>query len=416
MGLLIIGMNRKTRIFDIDLAPKLVKFIGSNYRYNVMYGGRGGSKSWAIAVILLVKTLQSKCLVLCAREIQNTIKDSVHRLLRSTVARYEWDSLFTIKKDEIVCNRTGASFIFKGLSKNIQEIKSTEGIDHCWIEEAHSISRESLDVLIPTVRKENSQFWISYNPDNENDPIHHDFVVKTHPESLVENINYNDNPFFPKVLMREMEYDKEFNYDKYLHVWEGQIKKVTESCVFKDKFTVQNFETRQGVEYYYGADWGFSNDPTCLVRCYVHDGFLYIDYEAHGVGVELDEIEQLFDSVPEARKYKIVGDSSRPDTISYLNRKGFVIRPSRKGKNSIEDGIEFLKSFKKIIIHERCKNTIYEFKSYSYKKDKHTDEILPILIDKDNHIIDSLRYSTESLRKGISSVKVSLVSANSLGL
>lgn len=400
----------------IDVPDKLLPYFESNYRYNVIYGGRGGSKSWTIALRLVTKAMNDKRLILCTREVQNTIKDSVHRLLSDTIEKYQWDNIFNVKRDEIVCKRTGSNFIFKGLSRNIWEIKSTEGIDDCWIEEAHSISRESLDILIPTVRKENSQFWITYNPDNDDDPVHHDFVIKGRPDAFVTKINYDENPFFPEVLRKEMEYDKKYNYDKYLHVWEGNTKSITDACIFKDKFTVQNFETSDNVHFYFGADWGFSNNPTVLIRCYVEDDYLWVDQEASGVGVELDEIEQLFDSIEESRCNKIIADNQRPDTISYLKRKGFIIKPCAKGQGSVEDGIEFMKKFKKIIIHERCKNAIYEFKSYSYKKDKHTDEILPIIIDKDNHVIDSIRYALEDMRKGLGRIKASKVSAGELGL
>ena len=401
---------------NIDIPSKLLPFFTSNKRYNVAYGGRGGSKSWTIALLLLIKALNEKCLILCTREVQNTIRDSVHRLLSGTIYKYNWDSLFDIQKDKIICLRTGAEFIFKGLRHNITEIKSTEGIDHCWIEEAHSISRESLDILLPTIRKENSQFWIIFNPDQENDPVYQEFVLKERPDSMVIKINYDDNPFFPDVLKKEMEYDKEFNYDKYLHVWEGQIKQLTDSCVFRGKFTVQNFETPSDVEFYYGADWGFAEDPAAGVRCFIKDRKLYIDYECGGTGVDIDELPQIFDTLPGARDNIITADSQRPDTISYMNKQGFVFRSAKKGRGSIEDGIEFLKSFEQIIIHERCVNTIYEFKSYSYKKDRHTDEILPVIVDKDNHWIDSLRYATERIRKGLDSVRVSKVSAYSLGL
>lgn len=401
---------------DLKIPPKIKPLFKSDKRYNVVYGGRGGSKSWTIAHLLILKSIEKKIFVLATREIQNSIKDSVHKLLCDVIEKLELSFLFDIKKDEIVCLRNGSKFIFKGLHHNIQEIKSTEGIDHCWIEEAHSISQESLDILIPTVRKENSQFWIIFNPDSEDNPVYKEFIKNTRPDSLVIKINYYDNPFFPEVLRKEMEYDKEFNFDKYQHIWEGNIKHLSDACIFKNKFSVMNFNTHENVEFYYGADWGFSNDPTAIVRCYPKDRVLYIDYEAGGVGIELDEIDQLFDSIPGARDNIITGDSSRPDTISYLRRKGFDIRSSIKGKNSIEDGIEFLRSFEKIVIHERCRNTAYEFKSYCYKKDKNTDEILPIIIDANNHWIDSLRYATERLRRGGNVAKSSKVSAYSLGL
>lgn len=401
---------------NINIPTKLLPMFTSTKRYIVTYGGRGGSKSWVIAIFLILKAVEKKGLIiLCTREVQNTIKDSVHRLLKDTIERLGMERLFDVKRDEIMC-KNGSKFIFKGLRHNMNEIKSTEGIDYCWIEEAQSISRDSLDVLVPTVRKDGSQFLISFNPSDDSDPIYTDFVLSDRNNALVININYFDNPFFPDVLREEMEYDREYNYDKYLHVWEGETKAVTDACIFKGKFRIDSFETHQGVQFYYGADWGFSQDPSCIIRCYVHDGCLYIDQEAGGVGVEMEELPRLWDIIPGSREHKVVADNARPETISYMNSKGFHVKSSKKGKGSIEDGIEFIRSFKTVVVHERCINTAYEFKSYSYKKDRLTNEILKIIIDKDNHYIDALRYSLEDLRKFGRNLKVSTISAGSLGL
>jgi phage terminase large subunit len=384
----------------------------------VLYGGRGGAKSWGVAITLIIKALQKKRLILCTREIQRSIKDSVHKLLSDTINRMGLDPIFDIKKDYIQC-KTGSKFIFKGLKHNITEVKSTEGIDICWTEEAQSISRDSWDILDPTVRKENSQIIITFNPDDENDPVYHEFITNgdLYGEDLtLININYNDNPFLSSVSRRKIELEKLYNYDKYLHIWKGEIKSVSDACIFKGKFTVHDFETPKDAEFFFGADWGFSQDPTVLIRCYEYDNELWIDYEAVGYGTKLKEIPQLFEFIPESRKNKIIADSSRPETIDFIKDKDFFIKPSKKGKDSIKEGIEFIKNFIKVNIHTRCKHTAYEFKSYSYKVDKHTNEILKIIIDKDNHCIDALRYSLEDLRKYNRRVKVPKVSAASLGL
>lgn len=405
---------------DIAFPEKLVPFVDSNRRFNVAYGGRGGAKSWAFSKIVILKAYQKKKLVLCTREVQNTIRDSVYKLLCDMIERLGLSSFFDISRDTII-GKNGSKFIFRGLKHNISEIKSMEGVDICWIEEGQNISRESLDVLVPTLRKEGSQFYICFNPDNENDPIYQDFVAEGMHNSLVVKINYNDNPFFPDVLLEQMEWEKKHNYDKFQHIWEGNVRSISDACIFKGKFTVESFEIPKDekgnpieVDFYYGADWGFSVDPAVLVRSFIYDDNLYVDYEAYGVGVDFDELPQLFDTIPESRNNKIVADNSRPDTISYVNKKGFVVRGSRKGKNSIKDGIEFIRKFKKVIIHPRCKNTKYEFESYSYKRDKITNEILPIIVDKDNHIIDALRYSLEDIRRGSSTMKVSEYSKTEL--
>lgn len=388
-------------------APKKLKpVISSDKRNIVLYGGRGGAKSWFIAMVLVIKALEKKNqIILCVREVQNSILDSVHSVLVSTIERLKLDPFFIITEKKIEC-KNGSKFIFKGLHRNIQGIKSTEGIDYCWIEEAQTISQDSIDLLWPTVRKENSQIYVSFNPDQSEDPIYQRFVANQRDDTLLIKINYTDNPFFPDVLKAEMEYDREYNYDKYLHVWEGECKQISDACIFKGKFTVKEFKAPSNAYFFFGADFGFSNDPSTIVRCYIQDDNLYIDYEAGGVGIEIDNLPELWESIPEAKVNKIVGDNSRPDTISYLRRQGFIAKGSRKGKNSIEDGIEYMRSFKMIYIHPRCKNTIYEFKSYSYKQDKLTNEILPVIVDKDNHYIDALRYALEDMRKSSAEVQV----------
>lgn len=385
---------------NIKVPKKLKAAFNSDKRYIVLYGGRGGGKSWFIGFILILKALEKpNQIILCTREIQNTIQDSVHSVLSGAIERLGAENFFHITDKKIEC-KNGSKFIFKGLYRNIQGIKSTEGINYCWIEEGQTISQDSIDLLFPTIRKPDSQIFISFNPGQEDDPIYTRFIKNKRDDTLLIRINYSDNPFFPEVLRQEMLYDKEYNYDKYLHVWEGECKNITEACIFKDKFTVQEFNTPNDVHFFYGADFGFSQDASTLTRCYIKDDCLYIDYDAGGVGIEFEELAKLWDCVPGSRDNKIVADNSRPDTISYMNRQGFYVRPSRKGKNSIEDGIEFMRSFKMIYIHPRCKNTVYEFRSYSYKQDRITNEILPVIVDKDNHYIDALRYSLEDARRG----------------
>ena len=387
-------------ILNLEVPPKIHPIYQNTKRYVCLEGGRGSGKSWGVADYLIVSGYKNIERILCTREVQNSIRDSVHKLLKDRIQVLGLSAHYIVT-DKTIRGMNGTEFIFKGLRNNTQNIKSTEGITKAWVEESQSVSRASLGDLDPTIRQEGSQILFTYNRQTYDDPVHSDYVESGMPDVLHINMNYYDNPKFPDVLKRQMLWDKKTNYDKYLHVWEGQPVKHSDAQIFNGKWTIDNFEAPDNMEFYYGADWGFSNDPTCLVRCYVLDDNLYIDHEAYGVGVELDEIGQLFNAVPDSKKNKITADNSRPDTISFLNRHGWVIRPSRKGKNSIEDGIEFIKSFKKVIIHERCKNTVYEFKSYSYKEDKHTGEILPIIIDKDNHIIDSLRYALEDMRKGL---------------
>ncbi len=378
--------------------PKVQRVLGPKARYKVLYGGRGGGKSTPIADTLASRSANEKLRILCTREMQNSIRDSVHRLLSDRIRALELGAFFDIQR-ETITSKCGSEFIFKGLRHNISEIKSMEGIDICWCEEAEKISKDSWDVLIPTIRKEGSEIWISFNPEDEKSPTYQRFVVNKPPDSLVAHVTWQDNKKFPEVLRREMEYDKRVDHEKYLHVWEGQVKRYGEACIFAKKIFIEEFETPEGIQIYFGADWGFSNDPTVLGRMWIKDNTLFIDHEFYGVGVEINELERAFDTVPGSRKWKITGDSERPDTISYLRRKGFDIVGAEKGKGSVEDGIQFLRGFERIVIHPRCRGAIDNFSNYKWKRDRITNEILPIPADGSDHWPDSARYALEKYVK-----------------
>ena len=366
------------------------------YRYKVCYGGRGGGKSWAIGRSLLIQGAKRPLRILCAREVQNSIADSVHFLLVQQIDALGLRGFYKITQNEIR-GANGTVFFYKGLRSNIQEIKSTEGIDIAWIEEAQSVSEESWQVLIPTVRKEGSEIWISFNPREESDPTYKRFVVNTPPHSAVHKVSWRDNPFFPDVLKAEKDFLERTDRSMYLHVWEGEPLRISNAVIFKGRYEIAPFETPEGVRFYHGVDWGFANDPTTLIRCFIKDRRLYIDREAYGVGVELDETAQLFDSIDTARRWALKADSARPETISYMRRQGFNISAAKKWQGSVEDGIAYLKSFEKIIIHPRCKHTADEFDHYSYKVDKQTNDILPVVVDANNHCIDGIRYALDGL-------------------
>jgi phage terminase large subunit len=352
-----------------------------------------------VARYLLLKTLARRMRVLCTREVQNTIKDSVYRVLADQIALLGLQKFFTVKADTI-SGLGGTEFIFKGLRQNIDEIKSTEGIDICWVEEAAKVSTNSWDTLIPTIRKPDSEILITFNPDGENDPVYQRFVKNAPPDYIHKMVNWRDNPFFPEVLRKEMEYCKRVDYDKYLHIWEGQCKGYAEDCIFKGKISVEPFDTPGDVErFFFGADFGFSNDPTVLVRMFIKEATLYIDYEAYGHGVEITELPAFFRSVPESEKWKIIADSERPDTISYLHNEGFDIEGAEKGKGSVEDGIQFLRSFEKIVIHPRCVGSQDNFENYRWRRDRVTDEILPVPKEGSDHAPDAARYALESYCK-----------------
>lgn len=392
---------------NFELPEKLLFFLTEKKRYKVAYGGRGSGKSWTAARCLILFSLKTKIRVLCTRQLQTSIKDSVHKLLSDSIQSMGLDAFFDITRDTIRCTQTGSEFIFKGIQNNINEIKSIEGIDYCWVEEAQSVSEESWSILIPTIRKEGSEIWVTFNPDREEDATFQRFVKNTPPDSIVQLVNYYDNAWFPDVLRNEMEYDKEVDYGKYEHIWLGKTVIDTDAQIYHGKFELKEFDTPDGVTFFYGADWGFANDPTAVIRCFIQEQCLYIDYESGGVGVEFEELPALFDKIPDIRKWEIRADSARPETISYMSRQQFKIKACPKWKGSVEDGIEYIRSFRKIYVHPRCKHTYEEFKFYSYKQDKNTGDILPIVLDKDNHYMDALRYALNPyIQKNVSILEV----------
>lgn len=661
--------------------PQALAGLMKPARYKVTYGGRGGGKSFTIASWLDIYGVKRPIRVLCAREYQVSIRDSVHRLLADRIAALGLSQFYTVTQTSII-GTNGTEFIFKGLHHNAQEIKSMEGVDICWVEEASSVSAESWDVLIPTIRKPGSEIWLSFNPLSPDDATWTRFVKNPPPGAWVQKVLYSDNPWFPAVLDEERRHLQEIDPELYQHIWLGEPRTISDAQVFKGRYLVQEFETPKDARFFQGADWGFaclvgettiitekgnkqlkdvkpgdkvltrdgykavihaqsrgvksiygvdcgyknriiatgdhriltadgwreirdlretetlcmtkssltarfikgiltvstriisignmgenareqaftvqygntitgksrkattfiismatrlitalrtccvypkanirksiiktsweafqkSNrregaiqkktgqseerkhlqphkngaesaqnagslsrlrtfiknsvlrsaesartpatvkrntlangvvkflqrlltviekpvqknvrinlqslgeaevfditvengeyfangvlvhncDPTALVRCFIRGNVLYVDREAYGVGVELDETPQLFDSIDTARKWPIKADSARPETISFMKRRGFKIEPAKKWAGSVEDGIAILKSFDKIIVHPRCVHAADEFYKYSYKVDKTNGDVLPVIVDANNHCV-----------------------------
>ena len=366
-------------------------------RYKIYFGGRGGSKSWTIATALIARAYSEPLRILCTREFQSSIADSVHRLLSDRIHDLSLEPWFNITRTEIT-SRAGAQFIFKGLRHSIQEIKSTEGIDLAWIEEAQVISENSWEILIPTIRKENSEIWISFNPNEAEDPTYKRFVTHTPPGSIIEKVGWEDNPYFPDVLDAERRYMLKIDPEAYEHVWGGHCRTISDAQIFRGRFTVETFDPPpDDTRLYYGLDFGFAVSPTAAVRCWIRDNCLYIDHEAWGVGVELDNTPDLLDTMPGIRSWPIKADCARPETISHLKRRGFDVSAAEKWPGSVEDGLAVMKGFERIIVHERCVHTAENFRLYSYKTDPQTNEVLPIIIKKNDDVCDACRYALVGL-------------------
>lgn len=395
---------------QIQLPKKLISvFVAENVRYRGAYGGRGSAKTRSFALMTAVKGYQfaeegKSGVILCAREFMNSLADSSMEEVKQAIHSIDWlKDYYDIGQNYIRAKNGLVSYVFCGLRHNLDSIKSKARILLCWVDEAENVSEIAWRKLTPTVRETNSEIWVTWNPETEGSPTDKRFRQNPPENSIIVELNYNDNPFFPDVLEQERLNDlTRLDYASYAWVWEGAYLENSDKQVLSGCYKVEAFDDnlyKKADRLLFGADFGFANDPNTLIRSFILNDCLYIEYEAYGVNIELDEMSVFYDSVPESRKWIIKGDCSRPETISHIKRKGFNISAAKKWQGSVEDGIAFLRGFKQIIIHPRCKHTAEEARLYSYKTDRVTNEVLPIIEDKNNHCWDAVRYSLDGYIK-----------------
>ena len=380
--------------------PPYFKDMVKPARYKGLHGGRGSGKSHSFAGYTILRMVHEPGLrVVCVREIQRSIADSVKQLLEDKIEVMHLSAFFTTTENEIV-GINGSRCIFRGMQNHTaQSIKSLEGYDVAWVEESSTLSQKSLDLLTPTIRKKGSELWFSWNPDNENDPVDV-FLRKEPPDAaIVKEVNWHDNPWFPEELRGDMERDRKRDPDKYAHVWGGEYRGMSEARVFRN-WRVGALTPPENCIWYYGVDWGFANDETAGLRCCFPDSkTIYVDSEVYELGVATEALPAFLNGLPDARKWPMRADSARPESIDHVKRHGFPkLRKARKGAGSIEDGVSFLQGFD-IVVNPKCANLERELKSYAYKTDARTGEIVPVVEDKNNHLIDALRYAVEGLHK-----------------
>lgn len=341
--------------------------------------------------------------ILCARELQHSIRDSVHTEIARAIANYPWlENHYTIG-ESFIRGANGTEFLFRGLRHNHQEIKSLSGVNICWIEEAESVSEASWQVLVPTIREPNSEIWATWNPASLDSPVRKRFVLEPTPGTKVIQLNYLDNPWFPETLEADRIHMLKTNPDLYTHVWDGECITRSDAQIFKDKWSVQEFVSASDWDGpYIGGDWGFANDPTTLIESWIHNRCLWIERESYSIGLDLDRTAERWKlDIPGCEDYVIRADCSRPESISYVKRDGIPrLIAVEKWQNSVKDGIAYLHSFDKIIIHPRCTHMIEEARLYSYKVDRLTNDVLPTVIEgKYDHCWDAVRYSLQPLIK-----------------
>jgi len=422
--------------------PYAFRELHDPYRHKVFHGGRGGAKSHSFADVLVDRGYERKDFRwLFAREIQKSIQKSVKQLLEDKIKaqglgpKEEGGNGYYRITDRTITGGDGRTeFLFEGLRTNPDSVKSMEGLDGAWIEEANKVSQRSIGLLTPTVRKPGSEIWWSFNRASEKDPVDRMFLGGTPPpRSLIRKVGHADNPWFPDVLREEMEWDKSRDTDKYLHVWEGHPVTMSEARVFRN-WRVEDIDEQvpENCVARLGADWGFANDPSVLILCYVIGRTLYIRKEQWKLKLEVDNTPGFWagndwmekprwqnplgfvgirtglnddkamtghNGMPAlAHQTRVIADSARPEIISYMKKRDFNVIASRKGPGSVVEGVEFLKSFD-VVIHPDCTHVIDEWTHYSYETDKITDEVLSKLADKKNHTVDSVRYALENVRR-----------------
>ncbi|HAT1514904.1 TPA: PBSX family phage terminase large subunit [Morganella morganii] len=400
---------------DLPIPAKLVPvFAKEGVRYRGSHGGRGSAKTRTFAMMSAVKAYQAaeqgiSGVILCGREFMNSLEESSMEEVKQAIRSVPWlNAYFDIGEKYIRTKCRKVSYVFCGLRHNLDSIKSKARILLAWVDEAESVSDLAWKKLRPTVRESGSEIWVTWNPEKDGSATDKRFRKKPPKNSIIVEMNYSDNPWFPDVLEEERLDDLDsLEYADYAWIWEGAYLENSDKQVLANKYVVQSFPDdlwKKADRLLFGADFGFAKDPNTLLRQFILDDCLYIEFEAYGIGVELDHMPAFYDKIPEVRRWPIKADSARPETISYLRRQGFNISAAKKWQGSVEDGITFLRGFKQIIIHPRCKETAKEARLYSYKTDRITGEVLPVIADANNHCWDASRYGLDGYIKGRTTV------------
>lgn len=392
-------------VAKIEIPPKLIPVFEGNYRYRCSHGGRGSAKTRTFALMTAIRGYMAAMngltgVILCAREYMNSLEESSMEEVKQAIRAVPWlNDFYELGEKFIRTKCRSVSYVFAGLRHNLDSIKSKARILIAWVDEAESVSETAWTKLTPTVREAGSEIWVTWNPERDGSATDKRFRKNPPDNAIIVEMNYDDNPWFPSVLEEERLSDQSrLDPNTYAWIWDGAYLENSDKQVLANKYVVQSFSDdlwKKADRLLFGADFGFAKDPNTLLRQFILDDCLYIEYEAYGIGVELDHMPAFYDKIPEARKWPIKADSARPETISYLRRQGFNISAAKKWQGSVEDGITFLRGFKQIIIHPRCKETAKEARLYSYKTDRITGEVLPVIADANNHCWDASRYGLD---------------------
>ncbi len=403
---------------EIEIAECLQPLAESTARFLGIYGGRGGTKSWFAADLILAKMVGNPDLsVACLREVQGSLDQSCKRLLEIRIHDHKLEDYFEITSTQIRSRKDrGCGVVFfKGLSKLTADgIKSMESIGLAWLEEAQSISQHSIDTLLPTIRASGSQILATWNPIDEEVPI--DKLLRGPDRvtnSCVIETNYWDNPFLSAELSEQIEHCKLHDPEKYAWIWCGKYLKFSEARVFKN-WKIQDFETPRDAVLRFGLDWGFWPDPIVALRGYIEGRKIFIDYEAHQFKCLPSATPSLLLTIPQSETYEIRCANDRPERVADLRAAGFNAVGVRREPNSEQEGVDFLADYQ-IIVHPRCPRTAEELRLFSRKIDPLTGKVLPVFEGKNDHCISALRCMVDEVRR-LSRIKLVKPSEDDGGL
>jgi len=389
----------------VELPVKLAPLFQPN-RLKVAHGGRGSAKSWGYARALLIEAAQKPLRVLCAREIQKSIKDSVHRLLSDQIQAMGLGHMYEVLDTEIRC-KNGSLFLFAGLAQHtVESIKSFEGVDRVWVEEAQTVTKRSWDVLTPTIRKDGSEVWITLNPDMETDETYQRFVVKAPADAFVVQMNWRDNPWWPAVLEKERQETQRRDPDNYSNIWEGEPKRVSEGAIYR--FEIERLYSEQrvrpvpydplmSVHTVWDLGW---NDSMCIgffqrsgaeVRCidYIEESHRTLDY--YVAEIEKRPWRWGSDFIPHdgrARDFKT--GKSTEEHLQAMGRKPVVLPI-----DSIEEGIKAARlMFPRVYFDDtKTADLLEHLKRYQRSINQRTSEAGAPLHDEHSHGADMFRYA-----------------------
>lgn len=385
---------------EIEIPIEYKRLFDDDWREAAIYGGRFSLKSHTVARFLLITARMQKTRVACFREFQNSIAESSHQLLADLIKKYGLKE-FRVTDKGIFNDLNGSDFLFKGLHHNEQSIKSIEGIDIAWVEEAQTISKSSLDVLTPTVRKPSSKIIYTYNRLMEDDPVHVRLVLEGRPNRLIINVNYDiaeKYGWIPDVIKSELEDDKLNRPSLYRHKWLGEPNSI-EKKIYKGWRLID--EIPFGARLWRrGMDFGYTNDPTVLVDIYEYDGGYITDETIYSTGLSNKMIYDKIQVLPEP-KTLVIADSADPKSIDELNSCGLNIIGAKKGPGSVYQGIQFVQGLK-ISVTKRSVKTWKAYLNYLFQEDNSGK----ILNDPDDSVhewsnsMDAIRYGFNGVITG----------------